>query len=71
MCFLALLSRMRIYLRDALMFFKHVIGLVDFMFGELFIIIVQCIYGFVHLGGVLSVSVLYIPVLLDTFCFVV
>lgn len=71
MCFLALLSRMRIYLYDALMFFRHVIGLVDFMFGELFIIIVQYIYSFVHLGGVLSISVLYIPVLLDTFCFVV
>lgn len=43
MCFLALLSRMRIYLYDVLMFFKYVIGLADFVFGELLIIIVHSI----------------------------
>lgn len=43
MCFMALLSREQIYLHDVLMFFKFIIGLVDFMFGELLIIIVHSI----------------------------
>lgn len=73
MCFLSgIVEQSEIHLHDVLMFFKYVIGLVNFMFGEHLIIIVHSIImASCILGECCQFLSCMFQGLLDTFCFAV